>query len=196
MMINKKQDGFGILAVLLLIAVFSLIGAAGFYVAHNAKSTDKTSDRQNSAKTTRPAAARGYLEIKEKGVKFKLTDEVKDAYYAVNNDGNIYFSLRRFDTMKGLEECAANATEGQGIIHLKTGTVGGDTTYTESGKWTQADLDTSGMQKVGDTYYGFDAESSKGRCFDIRSPNATDYVILIQASRNAFTDATPTFMKI
>jgi competence protein ComGC len=194
---NKTQKGFAIVEGLLILIIVLLVGFIGYYVWHTQSQTDKTSNdsvkASQSNSSGQSSSSANYLTIKEDGVKFKLNDKIKDAYYTVKDNGYIYLSVHRFDNIKGAGDCRAeaSATGGSGLVALVTGKVGEDNGTPAGGTWTQADLDASGFKKVGDTYYGF--QQGNAYCYDSDNPPTPDFPQTVTDIIKAFQDQTSTF---
>lgn len=94
---TPKQSGFSAVILPLVLVIISIIGGIGWYVwksqrntKQSANATQPTSSNQakkddNSNEQTQKTAQK-YLEIKELGIKLKLTDGIKNIYYAPRTD--------------------------------------------------------------------------------------------------------------
>jgi len=94
--LNSK--GFGLIAVIIVIAVLVVLGGAGVYVyqrnhtansAANAKVTNHTTAKTDGSSGNKSNPSTGsqqtYLTIREWGVKLPLSDTIKGAYYVASN---------------------------------------------------------------------------------------------------------------
>lgn len=192
---TKGQKGFSAVEGLLILIIVVLVGTVGWYVGSSTKEANDTLNNATATSTSTPSktsVSPSYLVIKEKGIKFKLSNQIKDAYYHVSSDGYIYLSLHRFDSMKGAEGCAAT-DDGLGILALVSGKVGAeDVNLPSGGMWTQKELDDSGMTKVGDTYYGF--MRGNGPCWDVNNPPQPNFDDTMSNLRKAFFDQQSTIV--
>lgn len=105
---KNNQKGFGVVGALIVIAIVALIGFAGWYIWQ--KNSDKNNSKQtNNSKQNKSYSPKEnedknkdeYLDIKEWGVRFKLNDVAKGAYYSIRDDGqyaDIYH--KDFDALK------------------------------------------------------------------------------------------------
>ena len=191
-----NQKGFTLVEGLLILIALSLVVGVGFYVV-NANKKDK--DSKNTSQTIPDQKIekklvennKTYLEIKELGVKFELTDKIKNAYYGKINN-YYYLSVRDFDSNPTLTSCGVdNVKDTTGILALVTGRPGEDNGTPAGGVWTVSDLEQSGLKKVGDTYYGF--VSGNGPCFDSSSPNSQELASTVASYKKAFSDQGSTF---
>lgn len=197
----KSQKGFSAVETILLVIIVGLIGFTGWYVYTTQQNTNDSLDTAASTSdvTATNQQAAKYLTIKEAGVKFQLSSPIRDAYYA--KVGNYYyFSLHRFDGLKGAEGCQAKAGTSPdggsaylGILALVTGKVGEDNGTPAGGTWTQTELDQSGMQKVGDTYYGF--MGGNAPCWNVDNPPSKDFDQVVSKAKKEFVNQQKTFIK-
>jgi hypothetical protein len=82
----KKNAGFGLVGIVLVVVLVLLLGIVAWriYDASKPKQSDKPSTQTSSnlsSSTTPSTNTATYLDIKELGIKFKLTDDIKDAVY-------------------------------------------------------------------------------------------------------------------
>jgi hypothetical protein len=87
------QRGTGIVEVLLILVIVGMVGFVGWYVWNSKKSADKTLQQAASQtsvgiiKKSSPTKDKTkYLEIKEWGVKVKLSEKDAGAYYKMRTD--------------------------------------------------------------------------------------------------------------
>lgn len=114
-MLHKQQRGFSTVEALLILVVAGLIGGAGWYVYQSKKEAGKSQDNSNKSSLEAPQQSAEevkttedkFFEIKELGVKFKLTDRLEGLYYHIGNNGRTaYFSLSELKNT----DCAADKT--------------------------------------------------------------------------------------
>lgn len=83
----KRNAGFGVVGIVLVVAAVAVLGLIGWrlYDANNAKqdnSNNQSSNTQgNNSSNGSQADTATYLDIKELGIKLKLSDDIKDATY-------------------------------------------------------------------------------------------------------------------
>ncbi|WP_234531686.1 hypothetical protein [Streptomyces shenzhenensis] len=95
---KRPSGGFAIIGIIAIIAVVTFASLGGWYVyrrSHNGnKSNTPVSSSTKGAVKQGPASGNTgtpqqnvdkYLDVKELGIKFKLTDPIKDAYYEVKD---------------------------------------------------------------------------------------------------------------
>jgi type II secretory pathway pseudopilin PulG len=133
-----------------------------------------TKPTQGTAKTTPTPTKvqKQYLEIKELGIKFELTDNLKDAYYFVNKDGGVYVSVHHFDGLSGFEGCTAAGSSniGGGLAAVYYVKVGDEHFGTP---WTQEELNKTGAVKIDDKYFMFEP-NSQAPCWDANKFTTSD----------------------
>jgi uncharacterized protein (UPF0333 family) len=196
---KKNQKGFGAVEFLLLLMLVVMVSFAGWYVWNSNKKADTSltsADKSSNTTAVAPIAAKKYLVIKEKGIKIELTDQIKDTYYKVSNQGYIYLSLHRYDNMKGFESCAAEGGEsGSGLAALSSAKVGDDN---RGEPYTLADLNNAidgRGAKIGDTYYWL--ESPNAPCWDPDAiPESDQRVQDYFTLKNALSGQGKTIVKI
>jgi hypothetical protein len=175
---RDDQRGFSAVEALLILVIVGLLGFVGWYVWHTNKKVDQLTEsatqttkignqKQSSLYTNK------YLSIPEEGVKFQLNPELKDAYYFKSQQGYIYLSTHTLDNTKGAEGCAAKDIDGLGggLVALIVGEVGQPNDVVAGDPWTQEQLDSSGLKKIGDKYYGF--QHGNGPCYDVDNAAAS-----------------------
>lgn len=150
--LNSK--GFSHLEILLIIIVVVLVGGAGFYYFTNQRKETSQSATQTVQQVPQPqsqnqAAQAKYLEITEWGVKFKLTENIQDAYYDANVSTKMdAFSLRTH-SLDTEPDCKNGSQPIVTIFRVgkdaKDDAVEGDKTYAE----TMASQGTT----IGDYFY-------------------------------------------
>jgi hypothetical protein len=166
----KNQRGFSAVEVILILIIVGLLGGVGYYVWSSNEKTKTTLDRaeQSSSVDVEQKSSKKYLVIKEKGVKFELTDKIKDAYYHISKDGYVYLSLHRYDNVKGFEGCTAKGgsdNDGSGLAALNNAKVGDDNIGSPFTKKELDDVIEDRGVKINDTYYWFES-NSQAPCFD------------------------------
>ncbi len=98
----KRQDGFGAVGILVVVAVLAVVGGAGWLVysktkTHNQQTTTQTSTSSDSDKQAAAATAdtaKSTLKISELGIQLVLPGELKDMVYAKTAQGNIGLSTQ------------------------------------------------------------------------------------------------------
>jgi hypothetical protein len=172
---------------ILLIIVLVLAGGVGWYVWDQNKK-----DNMMSISSTTPLqqGAATYLRIPEKGVKFKLTPKINDAYYFTNTSGNTYISLHRFDNIKDAKGCTAQGNEGEGggVELLKTAKPGEDNA---GSPWTRQQLEdkktSNNASLINGVYYWL--EPIHASCTNSNNPEANTI-------ENEIADLRSEFVKI
>jgi hypothetical protein len=140
--LNSK--GFSYQVILLTIIVVGLlIGGGVYYFQHYKKvaspattSSSQQTNQQAQAQTQPQTSQAKYLEIKEWGIKFKLTDNIQDAYYdAVKATSMDAFSLRTH-SLDFEEDCRTGSQSIVAIFRVgkdaKDEAVEGNKTYAET----------------------------------------------------------------
>lgn len=120
----KKQSGFGLIEIIIIVAVIAAIGIGGWWVWQNNKSTTGQQSQQPSAATNNEQeVSPSILEIKELGIKIELSDAIKDAYYSSVNypvalGGSAPgFGLRSLDSVPGCKVYAIKDLSGEYTIN-------------------------------------------------------------------------------
>lgn len=116
--------------VALIIVLVLAVGGVGYYVWHAKKATENTlnntsnsiGEPSKSTKKTAPTSqstvtSKKYLEIKELGIKFELTDSIADAYYYIDPKVPDVATLS-ITSLKGTDQCGADKV---GIGHVSKG---------------------------------------------------------------------------
>jgi hypothetical protein len=196
--IKNNQKGFTAVELLLVIIIIILMVFVCWFIYHTDHKTTpaNVSKTPSRTMTTTPAVAAKYLEIPESGIRFKLSGAISDAYYVVNSDGFTYLSVHKFDNDGGLSGCSASSsgTGNLGVVGLvvaKPGEPGAD----EAGDpWTMQTIQQAGLQKVGDTYYGF--QKGNGPCWNPTGSDANKEASQYGVVENAFMAAIPTITKL
>jgi hypothetical protein len=114
---KKLNNNGSALVVLLSILVVVAIGGVGYMVYSNQnKSNESATTNETGVKDKEEAAqplseasqiTDGYLEIAEFGVKLKLTEETKDAYYVVKGDNKDWVGISTKEISKIYPGCSA-----------------------------------------------------------------------------------------
>lgn len=189
------QKGFTLIEGFLLVIAITLVVGVGYYVLNASKQADNNLTSTPAANSTKTKPAKKYLEIPELGVKFELTDKLKNAYYAKVGD-YYYFSVHDFENNSTLADCVVGGSNGGlGILALNPGKLGEPNKGTAAETpWTQEALDKSGYKKVGDTYYGF--VGGNGPCIDVNAADADEAANTVGSFKKAFIDQESTFQKL
>jgi hypothetical protein len=193
-----NQKGFTLIEGLLIVIALSLVVGIGYYVYNSNKNTpqDDSSNTKPAAKETAKTtpAAKNYLEIKELGIKFQVTDKLKNTYYRVNEFGGVNLSVHELDKLKGFEGCVAGSDLGQdGIAAIDYAKVGDDHF---GSPWTEADFKNVSQAMIGDTHYWIEPRS-QAPCYDLNTvadddPNLT----LLGSFKKALVDQGSTITKL
>lgn len=181
MKLNKK--GFTLVEILLVIIAVTLVTGVGYYVLQ-ANQNNKAETKPSTPST--PASAKKYLEVKDLGIKFELTEDIKDAYVS-----GAYLSIRHFDNLKGFENCRADQ-DSLGIAAVEHAKVGDDRF---GSPWTEAELNQTAQAKLGDTYYWV----SKGQaaCYDYENvPGTSQDIEKLSQATKAFAEQGKTITKL
>ncbi|HET8708789.1 MAG TPA: prepilin-type N-terminal cleavage/methylation domain-containing protein [Candidatus Saccharimonadales bacterium] len=103
---NKREQGFSVVEVLVVLVVVAVIGSAGFVVYNRGKHDGKADNAQTTSatkQTTKDASAKPadesattYLDIKEWGVKLPLSDALAGATYQLKN-GYAYVTVKSLE---------------------------------------------------------------------------------------------------
>ena len=163
----NKNAGFGVVGIVLAVAVVGLVGFIGWRLYDTNKTQQNNSTNQadqasitpaeNNTPDSSQADAATYLDIKELGVKIKLSDDIKDLTYSAQtlSDGS---KTARFST-KTLASVDPNCDASFGPLgSLEMTTV--DTDRTGAKKV----VDNVGIFKLGDYYISY--SSSQALCSD------------------------------
>ncbi|MBI2009382.1 hypothetical protein HYS84_03140 [Candidatus Saccharibacteria bacterium] len=167
---KRSAKGFTMVEVLLALIFITLVSFVGWYVWKSTKETKTSLSNSGGSDniSTAPAKEKKYLEVKEDGVKFELTDKIEDAYYYYNQDAGAYISLKRYDNVQGFEGCTAKGgtdSEGSGLAHLSSAKVGDDNFGSQFTEAELADRVESRGKKIGETYYWLES-NSQAPCWD------------------------------
>ena len=190
------QKGFTLVEGLLIIIALSLVVGVGYYVYSATKEANKnlTTSPAQATKSKAVLPKKQYLEIKELGIKFELSEKNKDAYYYFKNE-TPFLSVRYFDNIQGFEGCTASGGDGSGggIAAIGYAKPGDDHFGTP---WTEEGLTEWGGVKIDSTYYWI-TPNSQDRCFDQRTISEdNEHVEKISDYKKAFTDKQSTLTKI
>ncbi len=117
---RKNEKGFGVIEILLIIAVIGLIIAIGWLFFSRQKDSTQdnkeTNTQQTTQKTTEQQSTKdtdeGYLVVKEWGVRFKVPSSLKDTeiVYKVYDDKSVGITTARVKTI--LDNCKYEDTAG------------------------------------------------------------------------------------
>ena len=120
----KKQNGFALVPILLILILLSVVGFTGYYVysqqtskktdsaaavAGAAKTTPTSTPTANSTPSPTPTSSQKYLTIKEWGVSLPITDQYSDVVYKYGKEG-ISFQSRTFSKLSNNECKETNDT--------------------------------------------------------------------------------------
>jgi archaellum component FlaF (FlaF/FlaG flagellin family) len=157
---KKSQKGFAALEAVLILIIAGIICGAAYYVWHSSQKTNsildavnKSSDvttkaaqknEGNGAKSDSSQSQQKYLTIKEWGVKFAISDKIKDAYYTPGKKQS-YFNLR-VHSLDGESDCSNGDLSVSAIERLT------QSEYNEL-KNSDAAPNFQGIPKVGNYYY-------------------------------------------
>lgn len=143
----RKTAGFGLIGIIITIAAIALLGIITWRIFD----TNKTPETNNTSNTSQPSQESDdtpYLTVKELGVKFKLSEEIKDATYSVKtlSDGS---QVAKFSTASLTTQDAACNAEFGPLGSLEKTTV--DTDRFGNKKV----VDNVSIFKLGDNYYSY-----------------------------------------
>lgn len=182
---KKNQQGFSLIEIMLLLFVVVLISGLGYFVWNQNNSSNQNPASQgssNSGSNTQNSqtAATKYLEIKEWGVKFPLSDTIADAVYAPSND-----TTRRMDLSTASlanTDCGVTGSATPGLYRFSDVTSSPD--YDDRAVTLKEDA-----VKIGDYYFTY--ANPQAMCSE-------DTKVQDQASSNAaaFDDAIKHIQKI
>jgi hypothetical protein len=135
-MLSRDKQGFGMVAILLVVAVIAVAAGLGFYTYK--RSHPKTSTGSAGASSKAPSSTdasqtsvlassgQSYLIVNELGIKFQLPPAIKDAYYAVkpnatkNGQPIIALYVHSLDKYKNCTQ----ANNADGVAEIATFTPG------------------------------------------------------------------------
>jgi len=143
---NKKQSGFGIIAIIVIVLVVGVLGFVGWRIFTAQSSSNNTGNNQTN--NTQPSTDT-YLNIKELGVKIKLSDEIKDAVYSVvpTSDGSKGVGISAQSLVDKSSECSPS--------NFTLGLIEAMSTAPTSVSGQPASPDNKTLFKLGDTYYWY-----------------------------------------
>ena len=196
MKLNQKGTG-SIEAIVTLIAVI-VVGGSGYYVVNqNNKHKEATKPTQTSAPsqstgskpdTTVPNPSTDYLVIKEWGVKFKLTKNIKDAYYDhvkdIPDPKTLDILSLRTHSLDFEEQCK---TDSQSIVTMIR--VNKDEPYEYDKSKTYTEVIGSAGTLIGDYFYYM--QGAQYGCALTEQGRA-----ILDKVRSGFIEAGPTVLKI
>jgi len=166
-MYDNKQSGFSIAIIIVAIVVLAILGYAGYRIytgqANKPASTDNTTTNQTTNNTqssnTQPNSTQDtatYLDIKELGIKIKLSDAIKDAEYALfqpqQTDGSTIVGISAHSLDDGSSpdagvHCRADSGAIGAIIATTTDPIAVDE--------QPQPVDNKTLFKLGDMYYHY-----------------------------------------
>ncbi len=123
---KNNQKGFSLIEAILVFAIIAALGGVGWFVYQSKNKTnqslDKSAKAQNEPQKTPYGTDKSsqkettqYLNITELKIRFKLTENTKDAYYHVssNKDPNgipyVYLSTHSLDAYAGCQASVDNS---------------------------------------------------------------------------------------
>lgn len=179
----------GVLIVVVIIVIVGLIGwkVLGAKKAPTKTVTTTTSGSSNAPSTTSQSTTSTnsdgtkYLEIKEWGVKFKLTTATLDAYYDNKKTTTLDAMSLRSHSLDTESDCTASPQSVATIFRVPK-----DAMDDQAGKkYSEADEGKT----IGDYFYFI--QGSQYNCTD-----NLDKQIILQGARNSFNTASPSIQKI
>lgn len=129
---------------ILVAAIVAGAGYGGWRVLANKDSKNNNSRQQTQ---TPPKTEDSYLVFKEWGVRMKLSDDIKDAYYVYDDNRNTYIGTKQMKNVSGCE-----SKEVMGIQRAKKGELIGPSNVNDMLASTPGRL-----TNVGEYYYLFTA---------------------------------------
>jgi hypothetical protein len=194
----KQQSGFGILPILIVIAVVAVLGFVGvrLLTAQSRKPAGTPTNNaahppslqpSNTQTSSTPAQTDLYLHIKELGIKIKLSDAIKDAEYALfqpqPTDGStiVGISAQSLDDGSSPDpgvHCRADSGAIGAIIATTTDPIAPDE--------QPQPVDNKTLLKLGDMYYHY--VGPQIAC-DISGPGHEAMAQLIVQKQKAFAEA-------
>lgn len=127
----KNSKGIAALEIVVISAVVLLLaGASWYFVSANQKpakqqteniQTSAPKDKATKENLSEKAAANEYLKVPEMGIKLKLTENTKDAYYRLSErkdeNGRPEYAMLSTKSLDAFPECTAYANH-QGIASI------------------------------------------------------------------------------
>lgn len=163
----KKQKGFALVPILLILVLITAVGFTGYYVydKQNSKKTDssasvvgaaKTTPSSSVAPTTTPSTmpnpdTKKFLIIKEWGVKLYAEDPTTVLEYKINENGIAEIRSNKLNAVSsnGCTDNSIHVTRGKVPDHVI-----GETGYSEGTFKNEYDGASSPVRKhIGDYYY-------------------------------------------
>ncbi len=106
-----KQTGFAVVEALLIFVIIGIIGGTSWYVWKTQKSAKQSNNATQPISNTQtkpvpsnnnqtPESMQKYLDIKEWGVKLKLSEKSTGVYYVVKDGSTIWLFDKNFDEQK------------------------------------------------------------------------------------------------
>ena len=189
---KTNQTGFAAVEAVLIVVILAILGGTGWFVWHSKQATDASltntansqpgiAKKPAAPTSTKPvsstATAQKYLVIKEWGVRMKLTDNLKDAYYVIKPDtsSSAFLSLQSLTAVA--PECAPDKIS-VGVLFRQT-TAEHDTTVSEQ-------TAPYGDVRIGNYYYGY--VGAQAGCFDSSNTAAENLFNSLQP-RSGFATA-------
>lgn len=189
---KKNEQGTSIIELLLILLILIILGLLGWYIwqakkDNKPKGSDASTpssipasktEAQKKADTSQPAAL--YLKIPEWGIKIKLTDDIKDAYYDAAKQPDA-FNLR-VKSLDSETDCKTGDLSVAAIFK-----VGKDEKYPQDETKTYAEAQKGVV--IGDSFYFTGV--AQYSC----TQNA-GYQTLLTKVRTAFTNASAVIEKL
>lgn len=99
---KTNQRGFGIVGILAIVAIVGIVGALAWVLydrqANEASKQEASVQSSKEVQEKTSTSAQKYLEIKEEGIKIKLSEPILDAY-VVAGDGGVAFGVSSLDNI-------------------------------------------------------------------------------------------------
>lgn len=193
---RKHESGFGLVEVLATIGVIALVGGLGWVAYSNfvvKPSTSSTKTPQENKETA--TSQQKYLEIKEEGIKFKLTDAISDTYYRYyGEEGGVIFGVHSLDSISSCKPHEVNGTGLRtwvGVAKLDFDKYTAPTGRTDQAPEASALKNDPSAVRVGDNWYEIATDDPTG----CKSTDAKTQV-KIQSVQDALKEASKTFVKL
>lgn len=189
MKLRKSQNGFSAIEILLLILLLLLLIFLGWYVWNKKESKPPANSSSNATPaktetkaTETPQSTVNYLKIPEWGVKVKLSDDIKDAYYDNKVTTNLSAFSLRVHSLDSETQCKNDPQSLSTIFK-----VGKDEPSDQDPTTTYAKMEKGVV--IGDSFYFI--SRAQYNCTSDASKEA-----LLNKAIKAFTDASPNIEKL
>jgi|GEM_PF-2893732 len=156
----KLRQGFGAIEIIVIITLLVIVGGLGWYAlggkakeqssASPSPSTQVTTNSSNNTKSTQasPSSSEPYLEIKELGIKMKLTTKILDIEYSYDAA-----SKKASFGSKSLTTLAKQSSSSQ--CYVQAGPLGWITQQSQAFPANQNKPADKDIKLLGGSYYGF-----------------------------------------